>query len=136
MAEEVEINDFEEVEERCSDLPITGTPLKDGRLPEFSCSIIESGRSVKIDKLFAYGSTSYYQAVSFTLPGLQNPRYVGVPTTSFEVSIYEDADMAFKVYTMTEGITVTMTKANSFSRININSDSIVNKALTSYRFRA
>ena len=59
-----------------------------------------------------------------------------MPTSSFEVSIYEDEDMAFKIYTMTEDILVTMTKANSFNRINIRSDSIVNKALTTYRFRA
>ena len=36
---------------------------------------------------------------------------------------------------MTKEIFVTMTRPNQFRRIRINSDSIVNKALTAYQFQ-
>lgn len=80
-----------------------------------------------------YGSTAFYQAVSFTIPGLQNPRYVDVPTASFQMYIFESDLMVSQVYAMTEGIFVTMTIPNPFSRINIQSGSIVNKAIATYR---
>lgn len=43
--------------------------------------------------------------------------------------------MAYQIYTMIEDIFVTMTQANLFSRISIRSDSIVNKAVTTYKLR-
>ena len=40
--------------------------------------------------------------------------------------------MAHQIYSLTDNLTVTMSEANPFSKIKIRSDSIVNKALTSY----
>ena len=130
---EIEINDFSAIDENCGDLPATGTPLKDGKLPEFTCNVIDGGRAIKIDKLFVYGGTSYYQAVSFRIPGLQNPRLVGVPTSSFQIHVFEDEQMASQVYAKNDNVFVQMTQANPFGNINIRSESIVNKAITTYR---
>lgn len=69
--------------------------MKDGKEPpKFTCSVVDSGRAIKIDGLFKHGSTFYYQALSITIPGLQNPRYVDVPSGSFALLVYEDIVMA------------------------------------------
>ena len=98
--------------------------------------MIENERAILIEKFFEYDSTSYFQAISFTIPGLQNPRLANVTSSSFKVYVFEDKNMEFEIFEMIEGVTVTMDRPNPFDRVNIRTDSLVNKAVTTYRFRA
>jgi len=130
---EVKIHDSLKIKNQCGDYLVAGVPLQNGELPDVSCSIVDSG--VVLEGLFQYGSTSYQQTVTFTVPGLQNPRLVGQPTQSFQVYIFEDTAMQLEVYAKTTGISVAMVEPNPFSRIVVTPESSVNKAHTTYRFK-
>ena len=70
---EVEINNSNLIENDCRDFTVSGVPTLRGRLPYFNCDVLDVN-AIEIERLFNYGSTTDYQTVTFTIPGLQNPR--------------------------------------------------------------